>query len=145
MKWATATSQNSANFSTGMPGACRERCFATRSNGLRPGGVLGLSTTHRETDLDPLLKAIEVTLESEGLRTKFAADWDTVYKVNKSLEKNLVRRYTRDQVREMIQLAGFQIIKDVPSTYEGAVMLIHARKPDDDSTSDSMRDSDVIR
>lgn len=106
---------------------------------LRPDGVLGLSTTHRDTNLDPLLNSIEETLKLKELREKLASDWETVYKVNKSLEKTVVRRYTRDQWREMLILAGFEITKEVSSTYEGAVMLIHARKRIEEPGSDSQR------
>lgn len=103
-------------------------CLHSVHRMLRPGGVLGLSTTHRETELDPLLNSIRADLEKTGRLTRCAQDWDTVYKVNKTLERTVVRRHTRDEIREMVGLAGFDIIKDVPATYEGSVMLIHARK-----------------
>ena len=105
-------------------------CLRSIHRILKQDGVLGFSTTHRETDLNPLLNAIEGELEKTGQLEKLSSDWDTVYKVNKSLEKTIVRRHTRDEIREMVDLAGFDVIKDVPAAYEGAVMIIHARKRD---------------
>jgi ubiquinone/menaquinone biosynthesis C-methylase UbiE len=95
---------------------------------LKPGGVLGLSTTHAEIELDSLLSSIKAQLEETGKYTALASDYKLVYDLNKAIEKEIAKRYTRDNYREWIRAAGFEIIRDVPSTYEDAVMLIHARK-----------------
>ena len=42
---------------------------------LKPKGVLGLSTTHSETELDPLLASIKSWLEEEGKYDALAADY----------------------------------------------------------------------
>ena len=95
---------------------------------LKPKGVLGLSTTHAEIDLDPLLSRIKSWLEEEGKYDALAADYLVVRDLNKAIEKEIAKRYTRDNYREWIKAAGFKITRDVPSTYEDAVMLIHAVK-----------------
>lgn len=95
---------------------------------LKPRGVLGLSTTHSESDLDPLLGSIQEWLEREGKYHELAADYLIVKDLNKSIEKEIARRYTRDNYREWLKAAGFKITRDVPSTYEDAVMLLHAVK-----------------
>jgi ubiquinone/menaquinone biosynthesis C-methylase UbiE len=95
---------------------------------LKPKGVLGLSTTHAEVDLDPLLARIKSWLEEEGKYDALAADYLVVRDLNKAIEKEIAKRYTRDNYREWIKAAGFKITRDVPSTYEDAVMLIHAVK-----------------
>jgi SAM-dependent methyltransferase len=96
---------------------------------LKPGGVLGFSTTHRETRLDELLAAIKVHLEKSGAYDRLAKDYLALCKVNRDLELSIVRRHTREQYRDYTQVAGFEITRFVPSTYHNAVMILHARKP----------------
>jgi len=95
---------------------------------LKPGGVLAFSTTHAEVDLDTLLGSIQDRLETIGKFQSLAADYKLVFDLNKAIEKEIAKRYTRDNYREWTRAAGFEIIRDVKSTYEDAVMLIHARK-----------------
>jgi ubiquinone/menaquinone biosynthesis C-methylase UbiE len=95
---------------------------------LRKNGTLGLSTTHSLVELDPLLHNIKACLKEKGCYSELSADYEILYDVNKQIEKDMARRYTSEQYREWICAAGFEITKDVPSTYDGAVMLIHARK-----------------
>ena len=95
---------------------------------LRPGGVLGLSATHAEVDLDPLLDSIKARLMEIGKYDALAGDFKLVQDANRSIEKTIAKRHTREQYREWVRAAGFEITRDVPSTYEDAVMLIHARK-----------------
>jgi ubiquinone/menaquinone biosynthesis C-methylase UbiE len=95
---------------------------------LRKDGVLGLSTTHRETNLDTLLGRIETELKSINQMDALADDWNAVYNVNRTLESNVLRRYTRDDIKDMVRTAGFDILKENASTYCDAVMLLHAKK-----------------
>lgn len=104
------------------------KCLRDVHRMLRKGGVLGLSTTHSETHLDPLLDRIEGELRAQQKLDALATDWNTVYKVNKGLETTIVRRHTRDEIKDMVKTAGFEIVKETPSTYCDAVMLLHARK-----------------
>jgi ubiquinone/menaquinone biosynthesis C-methylase UbiE len=95
---------------------------------LKPGGVLGLSTTHAETNLDPLLNSIKARLVEIGKYSQLAGDFQTLYDLNKQIESVIAKRYTRDQYREWVRTSGFTIVKEIPSTYNDAVMLIHAEK-----------------
>ena len=104
------------------------KCLRDVHRMLRPKGVIGLSTTHSESQLDSLLDRIELQLKAAGKLDELAGDWNAVYKVNKGLEGSIVRRHTREEIRDMLRTVGFEIIKDVPSTYCDAVMLVHARK-----------------
>jgi ubiquinone/menaquinone biosynthesis C-methylase UbiE len=96
---------------------------------LKPGGVLGMSTTHRETDLSRLLNEIEAEMRSQPDYDQLADDLTNVQKINRMLEKTIVRRHTREKYLDWIQSAGFEIVDSVPSTYCDAVMLVHARRP----------------
>lgn len=102
---------------------------------LKPGGFLAFSTTHSETRLDGLLDSIKTALKDAGKYDSLANDYERLYEANKDIERTIALRHSRDDYRGWVKAAGFQIIKDVPSTYEGAVMLIHALKPDDRSSN----------
>jgi ubiquinone/menaquinone biosynthesis C-methylase UbiE len=95
---------------------------------LKPNGVLGLSTTHSESELDTLLNSIRAQLQETGKYRDLVVDYHILRDVNKQIEKVMAKRHTREKYREWVRTAGFEIIKEVPSTYEEAVMLIHARK-----------------
>jgi ubiquinone/menaquinone biosynthesis C-methylase UbiE len=95
---------------------------------LKPNGVLGLSTTHSETELDTLLNSIKGQLQESGKYRDLVIDYHILRDVNKQIEKVMAKRHTRDKYREWVGAAGFLITKDVPSTYEEAVMVIHAMK-----------------
>jgi ubiquitin-protein ligase len=92
-----------------------------------PAGSSG-STTHRETSLDTLLTRIEAELKAANELSTLAQDWNAVYTVNRTLEATVLRRYTRDDIKDMVRTAGFDIIRENSSTYCDAVMLLHAKK-----------------
>lgn len=104
------------------------KCLRDAHRMLRKGAVFGLSTTHRETDLDTLLNCIETQLREDGKLAELAEDWNAVLKVNRRLEKTVVHQHSREDVKDMVQTAGFEIIKENPSTYCDAVMSLHVRK-----------------
>lgn len=103
-------------------------CLQEASRILRPKGVLGLSTTHADSDLNPLLNGIKIHLIDLGKYDDLCKDYQMVRDVNQQIARDIAKRHTPDQYREWIRAAGFEITKDVPSTYDGAVMLIHAKK-----------------
>jgi ubiquinone/menaquinone biosynthesis C-methylase UbiE len=96
---------------------------------LKPRGVLAFSTTHSETSLDSLLTSLREWLDETRQFEARSADYQLVFDLNKQIEKEVARRNTREQYRQWTVAAGFEIIRDVPTTYEDAVMLIHAIKP----------------
>jgi ubiquinone/menaquinone biosynthesis C-methylase UbiE len=97
---------------------------------LRKDGLFGLSTTHRESNLDSLLARIEDELKAANKLSALASDWNAVYTVNRTLESTVLRRYTRDDIKDMVRTAGFDIIRENSSTYCDAVMLLHAKRRD---------------
>ena len=69
-------------------------------------------------------------IKAHGARngSQFQADYDILERVNREIEREIARRYTREEYREWVEAAGFEIVRQVDSTYHNAVMLIHARK-----------------
>lgn len=104
------------------------RCLIAVNRILKPGGMLSFSTTHSETRLDSLLNAIKAHLKKTGSYNDLKEDFDRVYRANKHIEKTIALRYTRDEYRKWVQRAGFEITRNISSTYNDAVMLIHAVK-----------------
>jgi ubiquinone/menaquinone biosynthesis C-methylase UbiE len=94
---------------------------------LKQDGVLGFSTTHRDIELQTLLGDIKAKLQQAGTYDALADDYERVLEANRRLEP-IARRYTKEQSLEWVQLAGFEVTKVLPSEYQGAVMVVHARK-----------------
>ena len=105
-----------------------QACLREVARILKPDGVLAFSTTHRDTILDPLLDRIKQVLEEKDLFGRLGDDYVRLRKINKGLEARVAKRYTREQYADWVRTAGFEIVDQVPSTYAGAVMVIHARK-----------------
>lgn len=95
---------------------------------LKPGGVVGLSTTYSETRLDPLLDSIRQHLVKRNSYEKLKDDYQRVHEVNKDIETTIATRHTKEDYLGWIKLVGFEVTK-VETTYEKAVILVHARKP----------------
>lgn len=97
---------------------------------LKPGGVLGFSTTHRETRLDALLAAIDAAVRAAEPKPggPLRADYEVLARANREIEQTIARRHSRADYRGWVEQAGFEITRLVDSTYHDAVMLVHARK-----------------
>jgi ubiquinone/menaquinone biosynthesis C-methylase UbiE len=103
-------------------------CLRSVNRILKRDGVVAFSTTHSETRLDPLLNRIRQQLKLDGHLDKLSHDFQQVCDANKHLENTIALRHSRDDYRRWVTAAGFRITKYEPSTYEGAVMLVHAQK-----------------
>ena len=105
------------------------RCLQEAYRILKPGGVLGFSTTHKETSLDALLDAIDQHVKTrpdpEG---QLRADYEIVKRVNRDIEVTIARRHSREEYWDYVKTAGFEVTRRTDSTYHDAVMLVHARK-----------------
>ncbi|MCE9546597.1 MAG: nucleotide-binding protein [Planctomycetia bacterium] len=103
-------------------------CLKGVNRVLKPGGVVGLSTTHSAISLDLLLANIKTWLMSQNLFDSLQDDYDKLCEVNIRIEHTIARRHSADNYREMLREAGFTIERCEDYTYQGAVMLVHARK-----------------
>jgi ubiquinone/menaquinone biosynthesis C-methylase UbiE len=104
------------------------KCLKETHRILKPGGVIGFSTTHQETNLDELLAGIRAHLEATGKFAKLQVDFDVLQRINRDIEKSIARRFSRKQYLSYAQQAGFELTRIVDSTYHNAVMLVHAGK-----------------
>lgn len=102
-------------------------CLQEVNRILTAGGGLGFSTTHRETTLQPLLDDIERSLKDQGKLEELADDYHNVVEANKRLE-GIARRHSQDDYLGWVRAAGFEVENLFGSEYQGAVMVVHARK-----------------
>src|SRR5207245_1762969 len=106
------------------------RCLREIHRILAPGGVLGFSTTHSETRLDELLENIKAQgrLYAQGADGRAMNDYNVLAQVNRNIERTIARRHTREDYKDWVEDAGFDITRYEESTYHKAVLLIHAKK-----------------
>jgi ubiquinone/menaquinone biosynthesis C-methylase UbiE len=100
-------------------------CLRDARRILKASGRLGFSTTHSESDFNKLLKSIKAACDTHG---NLDEDYQVLYDINRAIERDVAKRHTREEYREWVKNAGFEIIRDVPNTYEDALMLIHAKR-----------------
>lgn len=102
-------------------------CFRKVAQVLKPGGVFAFSTTHSETNFDPLLAAIKAELERNGTLAAKEEHYRRVVAINKDLECKTAKRFSRAEYEMWLQQAGFEITYN-KSSYKDAVVVMHARK-----------------
>jgi SAM-dependent methyltransferase len=84
-------------------------CIRQVARVLKPGAVFTFSSTHSETDLDPLLGAIKKQLKADRKFSSLEEHFRRVQKLNKSLELSSVRRYSRKDYLEWLTAAVFPV------------------------------------
>ena len=102
-------------------------CLQEVNRILKPGSVLGFSTTHRESVLPTLLEDIERSLKTQGKFNELADDLQNVLDANERLE-DIARRHSQDDYLGWVRTAGFEVENLFHSEYQGVVMVVHARK-----------------
>ena len=105
-----------------------ERCLEEVFRVLKPGGILSLSTSHRETKVEELFDAIRGSLQARGLLDGLQSTVDDAQERHDEMRDKILR-HTRDEVIRLITSAGFEVMERVDSAYEGAVMIVKAEKP----------------
>jgi ubiquinone/menaquinone biosynthesis C-methylase UbiE len=98
---------------------------------VKRGGILALSTSHKDTDIRLLFNAIKDDLAQKGL---FSAElepiWLEAYRRNEEME-SMIRRDSKEQIRDYIREAGFVIDEEEyhDSEYVNCVVVHKATKP----------------
>jgi 2-polyprenyl-3-methyl-5-hydroxy-6-metoxy-1,4-benzoquinol methylase len=102
-------------------------CIRKVAQALKPRGVFALSTTHSETNLDPLLAAIATELKANGTFKAKEEHYRRVVAINNDIEYKIAKRYSREQYGAWLEQAGFEVVHNA-SSYKDAVIVVHARK-----------------
>jgi ubiquinone/menaquinone biosynthesis C-methylase UbiE len=93
---------------------------------LRPGGVLSLSTSHTDTDIDQLFAEIEKSLRSRKMwNNQIEEEWNDAYARNLEM-KDLINRDSLQEIRRYVEDAGFKITEFEPGHYVNCVVVIKA-------------------
>ena len=95
---------------------------------LKPGGILALSTPHRDTDVKKLLTKLRTVLHSKGLLNALAEEFQTAKLVHEKMAQ-LIHRDTKEDIRRYLNEAGFEISEWRDSEYADAVVIVKAVKP----------------
>ena len=103
-------------------------CLRQACRILKPGGMLVLSTPHRDTDVKKLLKKLRDVLQSKGLYESLAEEFETAKLVHEKMD-HLIHRDTKEDIRRYVEEAGLDIQDWRDSEYADAVVVVTAVKP----------------
>ena len=99
------------------------QCLREIHRVLKPGGILSMSTSSDETDIDKLFEAIK-----EGLGEKFEklkADWFEAREAHYRMEEK-IHRDTKQDIRDYLDQSGFDVIDWHGEVYADAVVVVKA-------------------
>ncbi|APW61697.1 TIR domain-containing protein [Paludisphaera borealis] len=105
----------------------RDGCLNQVNRILKPGGILALSTPHRETDVDALFAGLSAALEQQDLLDRYQEHFDAA-RARHDAMLDLIHRDTIDETLQMLDRAGFQVEGAPVPSYLGAVVVIKAVK-----------------
>ncbi|MHC4535786.1 MAG: class I SAM-dependent methyltransferase [Planctomycetota bacterium] len=105
----------------------RLKCLRQVHRLLKPGGLIVLSTSHNETDLDRLFFKIRDVLKSKGKWEELKDDFRQARNRHREMD-GLIHRDSKEDIRSYIEQAGFSIKKWLDGEYVGAVVIVVAEK-----------------
>ena len=95
---------------------------------LRPGGILSLSTSHKETDVNTLFAEIKRSLlRKDGWDAQTENAWKDAFERNVEMN-DMITRHTLEEVKSYIVDAGFSIETFKPGHYVDCVVIVKAIK-----------------
>jgi ubiquinone/menaquinone biosynthesis C-methylase UbiE len=103
-------------------------CLCQAYRILKPGGVLALSTPHRDTDVNKLLTKLRTVLQGRGVFSSLAEEFETVRLVHEKMD-HLIHRDTKADIRAYLENAGFEIKAWRDGEYVDSVVVVTAVKP----------------
>jgi ubiquinone/menaquinone biosynthesis C-methylase UbiE len=102
-------------------------CLRQAHRILKPGGVLVLSTPHKDTDVKKLLSKLRTALQGKGLFKSLAEEFEMVKLVHAKMD-HLIHRDTKADIRGYLQSTGFEIQDWRDSEYAESVVVVKAVK-----------------
>jgi ubiquinone/menaquinone biosynthesis C-methylase UbiE len=103
-------------------------CLRQACRILKPGGVLVLSTPHRDTDVKKVLKKLRDVLQSKGLLESLAEEFETAKLVHEKMD-HLIHRDSKEDIQRYVGEAGLEICDWRDGEYADAVVVVTAVKP----------------
>ena len=106
-----------------------QKCLIEVNRVLKMNGVLSLSTSHQDTDVERLFSAIKNNLEAKNMFDDLEIHWFDAKQVHERMLSN-IHRDSKNEIRDYIQKAGFEIEESewTESTYVDAVIVAKAVK-----------------
>lgn len=94
---------------------------------LKPRGVIALSTSHRDTDVERLFDALKDELVDKGEFEAMRPHWEEALEAHKQMESE-IHRDTKDDIRRYLEEVGFSVQDWHDSEYVDAVVVVKAVK-----------------
>lgn len=105
----------------------RVECLRNVNRILKLDGILSLSTSHRDTDVDRLFNGLQNALADKGLLDQYQQQVEVARARHEEMSE-LIHRDTADTTVAMLREAGFELVGEPRTAYLGAVIVVKARK-----------------
>jgi SAM-dependent methyltransferase len=102
-------------------------CLSQANRLLKPGGVLALSTPHRETDVDQLFAQMRLVLERKRKFAELKGNYDDARAVHARMNER-IHRDTKEQIRRYLDQTGFDVMDWHDKEYVNSVVVVKAVK-----------------
>ena len=104
-----------------------EKCMQEVARILAPGGVLALSTPHRDTDVGQLFSAMRANFADKALWPALRESLEEAFERHSAMMEK-IHRDTKDDIRRYLENAGFAVEDWLDGQYAGSVVVVKAVK-----------------
>jgi ubiquinone/menaquinone biosynthesis C-methylase UbiE len=105
-----------------------KEALAAVSRVLRSGGILSLSTSHKDTDVRKLFGKMQADLQNRGhWDERTAATWEDAFTRNLDM-RDMITRHSKDEIRQLVEASGLKVEEYHPSEYVDCVVVVKAIK-----------------